>query len=97
MGHEKDTRVSDKVTNTQPYTITYSKTLTDIQEDQPNKGATKKSMIQQTLLQSYTPEKDRVHWMNQLLNEILWTMWEILTPQNKIYTIHKKQIWISRG
>jgi len=30
MGHEKDTRVSDKVTNTQPYTITYSKTLTDI-------------------------------------------------------------------
>jgi len=30
MGREKDTKVSDKVTNTQPDTITHSKIQTDI-------------------------------------------------------------------
>jgi len=33
MGREKDTRVSDKITNTQSDTINYSKTQTDMQED----------------------------------------------------------------
>jgi len=43
VGCEKNKRLSDKVTNTQPDTITYSKTQTDIQEDQPNKRAIKKT------------------------------------------------------
>jgi len=46
IGREKDTRVSDKVINTQPDTIIYSKT--DVQ-DQPNNKAIKKPMMQQTL------------------------------------------------
>jgi len=57
MEHEKDIRVSDKLTNTQPDTITYSKTQIDIQEDQPNKEAIKKPMIQQTLFQSSHQKK----------------------------------------
>jgi len=68
-GYEKDTRISDKVTNTQPDTITYSKTLTDIQEDQSNKGATKKSMIQQTLLQSYAYIKKRSRSLGESTSE----------------------------
>jgi len=40
------------VTNTQTDTITYSKTQTDKQENQSNKKIPKKSMIQQTPLQS---------------------------------------------
>jgi len=56
MEYETDTMVFDYITNTQSDTISHSKTQIDIQEDQPNKGAPKKSMIQQTLLlllQSY--------------------------------------------
>jgi len=54
VGYKKDIRVSDNVTNTQSDTIIYSKTQRDIQENQPNKGVTKKSMIQQILFQIYT-------------------------------------------
>jgi len=69
MGHEKDTRVSDNVTNIQPDTITYSKTLTDIQEDQPNKEATEKPMIQQTLLQSYAYTRKRSRSLDKSTSE----------------------------
>jgi len=68
-GYEKDIRISDKITNTQPDTTTYSKTITDIQEDQPNKGATKKSMIQQTLLQSYAYTRKRSCSLGESISE----------------------------
>jgi len=71
MGREKNTRISDKVTNTQLDIITYSKTQTDIQEDQPNGRAIKKTYDTNSFKAIYTLEKDRVHWANQLLNEIL--------------------------
>jgi len=45
---QKDT-MSDYVTNTQSDTIILSKTQINIQEDQPNKRAPKKPMIQRTL------------------------------------------------
>jgi len=34
------------------------------------------------------PEKDRFHWANRLLNEILQTVQGILALQNKLHTIH---------
>jgi len=42
-------------------------------------------------------EKNRVHWANQFLNEILRMMQGILISQNKIYTIQKRQMWMPRG
>jgi len=72
IGCEKNKRLSDKVTNTQPDTITYSKTQTDIQEDQPNKRAIKKTQYNKHYFKAMLiPESDRVHWAKQLLNEIL--------------------------
>jgi len=41
MEREKDTMISDNIINAQPHNITYSKTQTDIQEDQPNKRVLK--------------------------------------------------------
>jgi len=64
----RDTRVSDKVTNTQPDTITYSKT-TDIQEDQSNKGTTKKPMIQQTLFQSSAYTRKRLRSLGESVSK----------------------------
>jgi len=47
IGREKDTRISDKVTNSQSDTIRSLLfiTQTDIQVDQPNKKAIKKSIL----------------------------------------------------
>jgi len=72
---EKDIMVSDYVTNTQSDIIIHSKTQTDVQENQSNKRASKKSITNLTpkLYRriKLTPEKDRFHWANRLLNEVL--------------------------
>jgi len=59
IGRKKDIMVSDYITNAQTNTITHSKTQINKQEDQPSKGVLKKSMIQQTLFQSYAYIKKR--------------------------------------
>jgi len=69
MEREKDTMVSDNIINTQPDTITYSKIQTDIEEDQSNKGALKKSMIQQILLQSYAYTRKRSRSLSESTSE----------------------------
>jgi len=47
-----------------------------------------------------TSEKNHFHWVNKLLNEILWMVRRLLTPQNtyiQLYTIHKRQAWMLCG
>jgi len=60
MGHEKDTMVYDYATNVQTDTSFHSETQNDKQENQSNKKVHKKSMIQQTLLQSYDNIRNRL-------------------------------------
>jgi len=67
MGREKDTRISEKASNTQPDTITYSKTNRHIRRS--NKGAFKKPMIQQTLFQSYVYIKKRWRSLSESTSE----------------------------
>jgi len=52
--------VFDYATNVQIDTSFHNKTQNDKQEDQSNKGVHKKSMIQQTLLQSYNNIRNRL-------------------------------------
>jgi len=92
MGHEKDTMVYDYATNVQTDTSFHSETQNDKQEDQSNKRVHKKSMIQQTLLQSYDNIRNRLRSLGEstpdrdLMNGAKTTA----KLPNNLYTIHKK-------
>jgi len=67
MRHEKDTMVSDYITNTQ-ILLSIIKRKPMYKKTSQIRQLLKKPMIQQTLLQSYAYiRKDRVHWANRFL------------------------------